>query len=141
MKKSLHENYKRISNDSNISLKDKVDIEVYPDIQLYHKAIGVPMAPDWNVGTGRESKIKMVSPLNPGKYHTYDTLMMVVVHEFTHVMVSQVNSNLKDIPLWLNEGTAVFEAKQMNNNMKEGLKKKYKTMQYHHYIQCIPKFI
>ncbi len=124
LNKNLQENYKRISKDLNVSLKDKVDIEVYPDIQSFHNAIGAPMAPEWNVGTGWEGKIKMVSPLNPGKYHTYDTLMMVVVHEFTHVMVSQINSNLKDIPIWLNEGTAAFEAKQMNNNIKQGLKKK-----------------
>lgn len=124
LNKNLQENYKRISKDLNVSIKDKVDIEIYPNIQSYHNAIGMPMAPAWNVGTGWEGKIKMVSPLNPGKYHTYDTLMQVVVHEFTHVMVSEINSSLKEIPLWLNEGTAVFEAKQMNNNMKEGLKRK-----------------
>lgn len=122
LNKSLQENYKRISNDLNVSIKDKVDIEIYPDIQSYHNAIGVPMAPAWNVGTGWKGRIKMVSPLNPGKYHTYDTLMQVVVHEFTHVMISEINSNLKNIPLWLNEGTAAFEAKQMNNNIQNTLR-------------------
>lgn len=48
--------------------------------------------------------------------------MQVVVHEFTHVMISEINSNLKNIPLWLNEGTAAFEAKQMNNNIQNALR-------------------
>jgi hypothetical protein len=124
LEKSLEDNYKRISNDLNVSLKDKVEIEIYSDIQSFHNAIGAPNAPMWDVGTGWGNKIKMVSQLNPGEYHTYDTLMQVVVHEFTHVMVSNINQNLKGIPLWLNEGTAAYEAKQMNSNMKGALKGK-----------------
>lgn len=122
--KVLKDNYSRISKDLNINLKDKIIIEIYPDINSYHNSIGSPNAPDWVVGTGWGNKIKMVSPLNPGKQHTYETLKQVVVHEFTHVAISSINSNLDSIPLWLNEGTAVYEAKQMSDNTRVAIKEK-----------------
>ena len=122
--KVLENNYGRISKDFNISLKDKILIEIYPDIDSYHNAVGLPNEPDWVVGTGWGNKIKMVSPLNPGKQHTYETLMQVVVHEFTHVAISSINSNLDSLPMWLNEGIAVYEAKQMSDNTRDAIKEK-----------------
>jgi hypothetical protein len=62
------------------------------------------------------NKIKMVSPLNPGGQHTYDSLMQVVVHEFTHVVTSNINADTNSIPKWLNEGIAAYEAKQKPND-------------------------
>lgn len=124
LSKILEENYNRISKDLNVTLKEKVIIEVYPDIKAFHDAIGSPNAPNWVVGTGWENKIKMVSPLNPGGQHTYDTLMQVVVHEFTHVAISNINSDLESIPIWLNEGIAAYEAKQMSSNSRSAIKEK-----------------
>lgn len=124
LSKILDENYYRISKDFNVSLKEKVIIEVYPDIKAFHDAIEAPNAPNWIVGTGWENKIKMVSPLNPGGQHTYDTLMQVVVHEFTHVLISNINSDLASIPIWLNEGIAAYEANQMSSNSRSAIKEK-----------------
>ena len=124
LSKILEENYNKISKNLNVTLKEKVIIEIYPDIKAFHDAIGSPNAPDWVVGIGWENKVKMVSPLNPGGQHTYDTLMQVVIHEFTHVAISNINSDLKSIPIWLNEGIAVYEAKQMSSNIKNTIKEK-----------------
>jgi hypothetical protein len=122
LSKILNENYERISNDLKVSVKEKVDVEIYPDIQGYHNAIGAPNAPNWSVGTGWGNKIRMVSPLNPGGYHTYDTLMQVVVHEFTHIAEYNINSNLGSMPIWLSEGIAAYEAKQMSDDAKAAIK-------------------
>lgn len=124
LSKILEENYNRISKELNITLKEKVIIEVYPDIKAFHDAMGSPNAPNWVVGTGWKNKIEMVSPLNPGGQHTYDTLMQVVVHEFTHVVISNINSDLESIPIWLNEGIAAYEAKQMSSNSRSAIKEK-----------------
>lgn len=124
LSKILEDNYNRISKDLNVTLKEKVIIEIYPDIKVFHEAIGAPNAPNWVVGTGWENKIKMVSPLNPGGQHTYDTLMQVVVHEFTHVVISNINSDLESIPIWLNEGIAAYEANQMSITSRNAIKEK-----------------
>lgn len=96
--------------------------EIYPDIKSFHNAIEVPNVPSWVVGIGWENKIKMVSPLNPGGQHTYDSLMQVVVHEFTHIAISNINSGLESIPIWLNEGIATYEANQISNNDRSVIK-------------------
>ena len=67
----------------------------------------------------KNEEIFMVSPLNPGTVHTYESLMKVIVHEFTHVLVGKINSNTD---MYLNEGIAVVEGNQMNINMKNYLK-------------------
>lgn len=112
----LKENYNKISNDLNIKLDEKVVIEIYPDISSFHNAIGVSNEANWVVGIGWDNQIKMLSPLNPGEEHTYDTLVQVLVHEFTHILISKINSDLESIPIWLNEGVATYEANQMNDN-------------------------
>ncbi|MGL5379340.1 peptidase MA family metallohydrolase [Clostridium sp.] len=121
--KTLEENYIRISKNLNTTLNEKVVVEIYPDIDSFHKSIGQPTAPSWIVGTGWENKIKMVSPLNPGEHNNYDTLTQVLIHEFTHILISNINSDLNNIPIWLNEGLATYEAKQINANGIEFIKK------------------
>lgn len=117
----LDENYYRITDNLDVQLTEKVIIEIYPDIGAFHIAIGVPNAPDWMVGIVKEKKIYMVSPFNPGDVHSYGSMMQVIVHEFTHVVTSEVNSDFSKIPRWLSEGLAVYEAKQVpdGSNIKE----------------------
>lgn len=38
-------------------------------------------------------------------------MMKVAIHEFTHVVISHVNSNISEIPIWMNEGVADLEGK------------------------------
>ena len=61
----------------------------------------------------------MVSPLNPGSVHNYETLMKVIVHEYTHILVSNINYNTD---VYLNEGIAGVESNQIDNNAKYYLK-------------------
>jgi hypothetical protein len=44
--RTLDQNYDRISKDLKVTLKDKVEIEIYPDIESYHNAVGLQNAAD-----------------------------------------------------------------------------------------------
>jgi hypothetical protein len=102
----LEGSYDRITGDLLLTMTTKTKVHIYPTLQDFHNAIGQPNAPDWLVGTGF-IEIYAVSPLNPGPDHSYDEMVNnVFVHEFTHVCLAKVNTNL---PIWLNEGFALYE--------------------------------
>lgn len=115
---TFESNYDRVTGDLKCKLNEKVKVNIYPDINAFHKAIGNPNAPDWLVGTANGGIIRMVSPLNPGKVHNYSSMIKVVVHEFTHIVQGKISNHLYDMPLWLSEGTAVYEAGQIDNSLR-----------------------
>lgn len=115
LEENLESNYDRIAKDLNVTLEEKIDVAIYPNIDEFHKAIGMEDAGDWLVGVAGTSEVAMVSPLNPGSVHTYDSLMSVIVHEYTHILVMNLNV---DTDTYLNEGIAVVEANQIDNNTK-----------------------
>lgn len=123
LEENLESNYDRIAKDLNVTLDEKIDVYIYPNIDEFHKAIGMEDAEDWLVGVARNGEILMVSPLNPGSVHTYDSLMSVIVHEYTHILVGNLNE-ITDV--YLNEGIAVVEANQIDNNTKYYLKESTK---------------
>ncbi|NYB74158.1 hypothetical protein HZF24_08375 [Sedimentibacter hydroxybenzoicus DSM 7310] len=110
--KALDENYDAITNNLSVSLKDKVKVTIYPNIKSFHNNIGMQNAGDWLVGVAWRNEIYMVSPLNPGSQHTYDSLMKVIVHEFVHVV--QFNIYPYRYPnRWMTDGLATYAAKQI----------------------------
>lgn len=119
---TLESNYARITNHLGIQIHKKIKVKVYPDIKTFHAAINLPDAPDWVVGgTMNTDEIVMVSPLNPGSIHTYESLMQVIVHEFTHIAVYYAHESMgvKGLPRWLNEGYAQYEAGQINERIRK----------------------
>ena len=119
LEESLESNYDRIANDLNVTLDEKINVTIYPNINEFHKATGYIDAEDWFVGFARDGEIFMVSPLNPGSVHNYDSLMKVIVHEYTHILVENINKNTD---VYLNEGIAVVEANQIDSSTKYYLK-------------------
>lgn len=119
LEENLERNYDRIANDLNVTLDEKINVTIYPNINEFHKATGYIDAEDWLVGFARNGEIFMVSPLNPGSVHNYDSLMKVIVHEYTHILVGNINKNTD---IYLNEGIAVVEADQIDSNTKYYLK-------------------
>ena len=111
LEENLESNYDRIAKNLNVTLDEKIDITIYPNIDEFHKAIGMEDAEDWLVGVAGTSEVAMVSPLNPGPIHTYDSLMSVIVHEYTHILVMNLNA---DTDTYLNEGIAVVEVNQLD---------------------------
>ena len=47
----------------------------------------------------------MVSPFNPGKHHTYESVIGVIPHEYVHTVIYRMNPKT---PLWLDEGIALY---------------------------------
>jgi hypothetical protein len=109
----LEKNYHRITNNLNQKLDDKLVIEVYSDLKELHFALGLSDAPNWIRGGLYEDKIIIASPLNPPPGSDFDNVLKTAVHEFVHIIVNKIN---KDIPRWLNEGIACFEAKDNNDD-------------------------
>jgi hypothetical protein len=116
----LESNYLRLTANMQTSFNSKIDFFIYPDIKSFHNAINQPNAPDWAVGAAGKNELKMVSPLNPGSEHTYESLMKAIVHELTHTMVLNFRKQgLVGLPNWLNEGYAYYEANQLNAAQRE----------------------
>ena len=120
LSKSLENNYLKITENMKTSFESKIDVFIYPNIKSFHSAINVPDAPDWVVGAASKNELKMVSPLNPGTQHTYESLMKAIVHELTHTIVLNFRKQgLVGLPNWLNEGYAYYEANQLNEAQRE----------------------
>ncbi|MBP1994348.1 RNA polymerase sigma factor [Paenibacillus eucommiae] len=89
----------------------KIAIEIYPDLPTFHQAINEPDAPNWFMGTYEDNKIKIVSPLNPGPEHTYQSVLRHTISLFTMWLVKDINPLA---PKWLTHGLGGHEAKQMS---------------------------
>ncbi|ALB45400.1 peptidase MA family metallohydrolase [Clostridium beijerinckii] len=109
----LEDNYNRITNNLNKQLNEKLTIEIHPDHNELHMALGFPNAPDWVRGGIGVGKIVIASPLNPPPGSDFYNVLNTAVHEFVHMIVNKINDNT---PRWLNEGIACYEAKDNNEN-------------------------
>lgn len=117
---TLESHYTRITNHLGVQINKKIKVKVFPSVKDYHAAINFPDAPDWVVGSVYADGIMMVSPMNPGSVHTYESLMQVIVHEFVHLAVYYARGEKWMIgsPRWLNEGYACYEAGQIDDNIR-----------------------
>jgi len=116
----LESGYLRLTKDMQTSFNSKIDVFIYPNIKSFHNAINQPDAPDWAVGAASKNELKMVTPLNPGSEHSYESLMKAIVHELTHTIVLNFRKQgLVGLPNWLNEGYAYYEANQLDESQRE----------------------
>jgi len=121
---TLENNYSKIMNHIGIQIDKKNNVRVYPNVKAFHVAINQPDAPDWVVGTCHGDDLMMVSPLNPGTVHTYESLMQVIVHEFVHMAVYYAvgEKGIAALPKWLSEGYALYESGQINDHTRKYVK-------------------
>ncbi len=121
---TLENNYSRITNRLGIQIDKKIHVKVYPNLKSFHVAIKYPDAPDWVVGSSMDDELLMVSPLNPGSSHNYESLMQVIVHEFVHIAVFYTGraKGIAALPRWLQEGYAQYEAGQINDYVRKTVK-------------------
>lgn len=113
----LSDHIERISLKYNYHPSRKVTIEVYPDMPSFHQAVGEADAPNWFMGTYEGSILKIVSPLNPGPEHTYQSILKGTVHLFTMWLISEINPKA---PKWIRQGIGGYEAKLMTQDYIEG---------------------
>ncbi len=123
--RTLESKYDGITDRLGIEIDEKINVKVFPDLKAFHAAIHYPDAPDWVVGSSMDDELLIVSPLNPGSMHTYPSLMQVVVHEFAHIAVyhARGGKGSADLPRWLNEGYAQYEAGQINASIRKSVER------------------
>jgi len=106
---TLEEEYPVITSQLQTELPEKVGVSVYPNMDLFRRAINDTSTGDWVTGVAWGNKIEMISPNNPGTAPAADEVTRVAVHEFTHLVVAAINPTA---PKWLNEGVAVYYGKE-----------------------------
>nr|WP_260986834.1 RNA polymerase sigma factor [Paenibacillus terrae] len=97
----LSNNVERISTKYNHHPSQKIVIEIYPDLPTFHRAVGEADAPNWFMGTYEGHILKIVSPLNPGPEHTYQSILKSTVHLFTMWLINEINPTA---PKWIRQG-------------------------------------
>jgi hypothetical protein len=130
LSETLETNYSRITATFKPELPSKIRVRVYPDIDEFQISIGWLESLDWFVGCLTKQEIRMVSPLNPGKIHSYHSLLIVAVHEFAHLVQSALSVD-SATPLWLDEGVAMYEAGQMDEHGRRAIARCIKN-------DCVP---
>lgn len=115
MELALESNYQRSSDFFKV-YKAKTKIVIYDNVDEFQvKTYGLAIAwylKDWAVGGAAEDSIYMASPEAPDESHTYESMLEILTHEFVHTQVWQLNP---DLDIWLNEGLAVYFAKQQRD--------------------------
>jgi hypothetical protein len=109
----LETNIRLIRRNLRSESRESIVVEIYPDLTAFHEAIDYPEAPDWATGYAGNGRIQIVSPLNPGPRHSFDTTLRVALHEMTHVITARMAT--QRIPTWLNEGIALYESQTADN--------------------------
>ncbi|WP_420642751.1 peptidase MA family metallohydrolase [Candidatus Leptofilum sp.] len=110
----LETDYERITSHLQHQPSEKIIVEIYPNLQSYHESIGLRQGSDWLVGGAWSGMMGLVTPLNPGPAHTFDTIMGIATHELVHLIVDEMSD--AEIPVWLNEGIATYESGQRQTN-------------------------
>lgn len=117
LRDKLEENYDRIVEDLKPISMPKVKVKIYQNLAAFHKAIDRENAGEWLVGIVMEKDtMRMVSPIHLGTVQSFEDMLKVAVHEFTHV----VAYNMTEYPAgnsmsWLMESLACYEAGQFED--------------------------
>jgi hypothetical protein len=106
----LENDFERITTQLNHQPPVKIKVEIYSNLQSFHAAVGHQHGLEWFVGNASNRLLRMVTPLNPGPKHSFDTLMQTTTHELTHLIVDEITG--LEIPDWLDEGIATYESGQ-----------------------------
>ncbi|MFS0728147.1 RNA polymerase sigma factor [Paenibacillus sp. 1P07SE] len=99
-------NYKPLGN--------TIRIEIYPDLPTFHQQTSDVERPDWYVAKLDDdgSRIRMVSPLNPGPRHSYQSVIQAVVSLFATAIAIRMNHDqVHTLPLWLKGGIGHYESR------------------------------
>lgn len=107
----LEEEYEELATVFGARIREEVDVYIHPDQHSMVEITRVQNPSRWLVGlaiNGRE--IHIVSPLNPPTNHSKESVFQGMAHELVHICVYKMLPHR--LPLWLNEGLAVYYARQ-----------------------------
>jgi len=110
------EDYQRIVKDIGIDPDIKADVYLAPDRESYEELQpSQEKTHEWSIGVfyPHENLIILLSP--KAEKASHPDLQQIMAHELTHFILFNVTKGRKvDLPLWLHEGLAMYEARQWN---------------------------
>ena len=86
----LEERYSDITEKTGRELKQKTTVKICSDRAELNLALGIEDAPEWIRGGIAAGKTVIASP--PGS--NYEQVINTVVHEFTHVLIKEINPHI-----------------------------------------------
>lgn len=109
----------------------RISIFIYPDISSMSKAFGRELKSDqWCFVPiiGEESLITFTANINK------ETIPHVLIHELSHVYFSRITGNVdvgnyrQSVPLWLDEGVALYLDSKYRHDFDQTLRKRLSTL-------------
>ena len=103
--KDFEPGYAKISKDLNFdpdNIPGKIKVNIYPDLDSFHSAIGHPEYPSWVIGYGSNGELSFVAP------HLFQmSPKSLFYHELTHYICDRIKGS--PMPEWLYQGIATYE--------------------------------
>lgn len=111
VERRLEENYFRFTNIFDVDFDRRIEVYIHPDLHSLKNNMNINDESQWLVGLAvGDRTIHIVSPANPPGNHSYESVMEGLLHEFVHICVARASS--RPLPVWLNEGLAVYYSGQ-----------------------------
>lgn len=117
----LEEVYGIITNDLKAEPISKVEVKMYPKVDIFekqcvHDMYGIDFASGYVIGEDYNI-VKILSSNAPGaSIYTDEGLCELAVHEFVHTVINAIN---KDVPSYVDEGIATYLFKEDFSHIKE----------------------
>jgi RNA polymerase sigma-70 factor (ECF subfamily) len=122
----LRKNFRRITSALNYTPEAKVTYEIYPDQEAllgrqYHTV-------KFTLGQfGRLNLVKIISPLNPGPNHDYQTVLQYSLSLYAKALAQQMNPQ---IPVFLLYGIGEYIGREWSRNqVQAGIASVYKQLE------------
>lgn len=107
----LEDTYEELSTVFGARIRERVDVYIHPDQHSLIELTRVENPSRWLVGLAiNGQEIHVVSPLNPPVSHSKESVYQGMAHELVHICVFKMLPYR--LPLWFNEGLAVYYARQ-----------------------------
>jgi len=107
----LEDKYDSLTQLFETELNQTVNVYLHPDRSSLAESSGIEEPSEWLVGVAiNDTHIHLISPLNPPGNHTRESVKKGLIHELVHICVASMTTTR--LPLWLNEGLAVYYAGQ-----------------------------
>lgn len=103
---------KRIIADIGVDFEEKTEVRICPTVESFRKAQpGGRWVPYWAVGTAYASENVIVLCSPRAMRGGWNDPLDVFTHEFSHIALGRALDGVR-IPVWLNEGLAIYEARE-----------------------------
>ena len=100
--------YSNIAHDFSYTSDRLVTINVYPDIQAFHDAIGLVDAPDWAVARATDEALDIVSLASPGPFHSQESINQIMKLNVVKSIIYDAFGR-DNVPYWLAYGVGALK--------------------------------